>query len=95
MSARFAEGDRVRVADRSATGHVRTPLYLRGRTGVVARRHGAFANPETLAYGGDGLPKRPLYEVRFPMADVWGEGAFAAGDTLTADLYEHWLELAP
>lgn len=93
MSPRFVPGDRVRVDDRAPEGHVRTPLFLRGRHGVVARLHGAFANPEALAYGKDGLPPLPLYEVRFTMDGLWGEdGAFAAADTLSADIYEHWLE---
>jgi hypothetical protein len=27
--------------------------------------YGTFGNPESLAYGGDGLPRQPLYLVRF------------------------------
>lgn len=94
MSARFAPGDRVRVIDRAADGHVRTPLYLRGRRGVVTRQHGAFPNPEELAYGGSGLPERPLYEVRFDLGALWTDPAAGPSDTLTADIYEHWLEAA-
>lgn len=91
---RFAPGDRVRVRADAPRGHVRTPGYLRGRVGRVLRVHGAFRNPETLAYGGDGLPQRPLYLVCFRQADVWPRYAGSPDDTVYADIYEHWLEVA-
>jgi hypothetical protein len=89
---RFAPGDRVRVKALYPLGHVRTPAYLRGKTGTVTARHGQYRNPEQLAYGRDGLPFVPLYEVTFELAAVWGQPG--ARDTVTADLYEHWLERA-
>jgi nitrile hydratase len=72
-------------------GHVRTPAYLRGRSGVVERGLGAFADPEQLAYG---LPARrqPLYRVRFTMAELWGPDAERPDDTLEAEIFAHWLE---
>jgi hypothetical protein len=54
--------------------------------------HGAFRNPESLAYGGDGLPKQFLYLVRFDQTQVWGRNDTPAHDTLFIDIYEHWLE---
>jgi nitrile hydratase len=78
----FARGDLVRVADRQHVGHHRTPGYLKGRTGMVERVHPAFPNPETRAYGGDGLPEQPLYLVLFDEPD----------HRVLADVYEHWLE---
>jgi nitrile hydratase len=97
VSARFKAGDKVCVADRWPEGgaarvHVRTPHFLRGRTGTIERVHGAFPNPEELAFGMPGLPKIPLYMVKFCEAELWAQGSFRAQDTLTADLYEHWLE---
>jgi hypothetical protein len=97
MSSRFKEGDKVRVAGRwpeagAVRVHVRTPHFLRGRTGTVERVLGAFANPEELAFGNPGLPKVPLYMIKFGEAELWTEGGFKPQDTLTADLYEHWLE---
>lgn len=80
----FAVGERVRVSARPHADHHRTPAYAKGRTGTVERVHGAFANPETRAYGGDGLPSVTLYQVRL------------AGDeaTVQLDVFEHWLEPA-
>lgn len=94
-SPRYLPGDRVRVRADDPSGHVRTPRYVRGKTGWVERVHGEFRNPESLAYGGDGLPERPLYLVGFQQAEVWGPRyAGPSNDTLTVDIYEHWLEPA-
>lgn len=88
--ARFAPGQTVRVRAGHAPGHIRTPWYLRGRTGRVERICGAFANPEELAFGRTSAPI-PLYRVRFTMAELWG----APGpDTVDAEIFEHWLEPA-
>ncbi len=92
MSARFAPGDRVRVRDAHPPGHLRTPTYVRGKPGVVERICGAFANPEELAFGRDGLPLRPLYRVRFDQRGLWPDYAGAAGDCVEVEIYEHWLE---
>jgi len=58
VSARFKAGDRVRVRVGAPPGHFRTPTYIQGKVGAVERLHGDYRNPESLAYGGDGLPKR-------------------------------------
>ena len=93
--ARFKPGDRVWVKDDERPGHIRTPHYIRGKTGWVEAVHGVFRNPESLAYGGDGLPKRPLYLVGFPQSDVWGQRYRGASrDRLFVDIFEHWLEPA-
>lgn len=94
MSARFAPGDRVVVDKRYPRGHCRTPFYIRGKAGVVERICGEFANPEKLAYGRDGLPKRPLYRVRFRQPDVWPNYAGNDTDTVDIEIYEHWLKPA-
>ena len=81
----------VRVRAIHPPGHVRTPAYLRGKTGEVERVLGDFGNPERLAYG---LPAEdvPLCRVRFTMAEIWGDAAEAPDDTLDAEIYAHWLE---
>ncbi len=92
---RYSVGDRVRVANAHPPGHIRTPSFVRGLTGTVVRHFGAFPNPERLAYGMSGLPALDLYQVAFAMDDVWaGNGAYEPGDTVTADIYENWLEPA-
>lgn len=94
---RFGAGDAVRVRRGIAPGHIRTPWYLRGKTGVIERICGAFGKPEELAYGREG-GQVPLYRVRFTMAEVWGSEAPRSGrrpdDTIDAEIFEHWLEAA-
>jgi nitrile hydratase subunit beta len=91
-NARFAPGDAVRVRDLAKEGHVRTPGYVRGKPGRVRTLLGAFPNPESLAYGGDGLPHKPLYRVAFRQRDLWEGYEGPSEDTLLVDIYEHWLE---
>jgi nitrile hydratase len=97
MTAKLLPGDAVRVRTAHPPGHVRTPFYIRGRNGVVEGVAGDFADPEELAYGRDGLPTRTLYRVRFRQTELWPDYAGSPGDTLVADLFDHWLikEQAP
>ena len=93
--ARFRIGDRVRVIAAEPATHHRTPGYIKGRVGRVHALSGLWPNPETLAYGADGLPERELYLVAFSMRDLWGERSSGpAGDVLLVDVYEQWLEPA-
>ena len=101
MTGPHAIGETVRVSAGLPPGHVRTPLFLRGRTGVVIRHFGGFPNPERLAYGLSGLPKLHLYQVLFRMDEAWADevgkesvedGTYAPSDTVAADIYETWLE---
>ncbi len=92
MSPRFKPGDAVTVRRAYPPGHLRTPHYIRGKSGVIERICGDFANPEELAYGRDGLPARPLYRVRFAQRQVWPDYTGVAGDTVDIEIYEHWLE---
>jgi hypothetical protein len=88
----FEPGERVRVRPADRPGHVRTPGYLKGKTGRVEAVLGEFRNPEDLAYGLSGLPERPLYKVGFRQADLWSDYEGSASDRLYADVYEQWLE---
>lgn len=87
----FAVGDEIVVSGRAHDGHHRTPGYLKGKRGAIARVHATFADPETRAYGGDGLPERRLYLVEFAGDDVLGDAGSAR---VYADIFEHWLERA-
>ncbi len=92
MSARFAVGDSVTVRAAFPPGHVRTPFFVRGKTGRVTRVLGPYRNPEELAYGRSGEPALPLYRVLFRTAELWDDYAGAPGDTTVVDIYENWLE---
>ena len=94
MTARFAVGDRVRIADRTPPKHQRTPVYVKGRTGVVVFLCGPEGQPESLGHDGDGLPRQEVYRVRLTQTDLWPGYAGAAGDTLDVEIFEHWLEPA-
>ena len=95
IPARFKPGDRVTVREAYPLGHLRTPYYARGATGVVERLCGAFANPEELAFNRPGLPAQPLYRVRFRQAELWADYRGPARDTIEIEIYQHWLEAAP
>ncbi len=86
-----AVGDAVVVSNRPHVGHHRTPAYLKGKRGTIARVHSTFTNPETRAYGESGLPEAQLYLVEFAAAEVWGTRNDAR---IYADVFEHWLERA-
>jgi Nitrile hydratase beta subunit, C-terminal len=88
----FRPGARVRVRRADPPGHIRTPWYVRGRSGEVERICGAFANPEELAYNRQGLPAEPLYRVRFRQRELWPDYRGAAQDTIEVEIYQHWLE---
>ncbi len=90
-TGKFKPGDRVRVRMEDRPGHIRTPWYIRGKTGWIEQVHGKFLNPESLAHGGDGLPKRLLYLVAFNQKDIWTT-VQAPKDKVLVDIYEHWLD---
>jgi hypothetical protein len=89
---RFDVGDAVVVKRAFPPGHRRTPYYIRGKTGVIERVCGAFPNPEELAYGFDGEPKKVLYRVRFAQKHVWPDYRGPERDVIEMELFEHWLE---
>ncbi|WP_442582195.1 SH3-like domain-containing protein [Mesorhizobium sp. ASY16-5R] len=91
MSARFRIGDRVGVSTRRQAGHVRTPNYVKGKTGRILDVRGAFLNPELLAQGEPGLPRRYLYRVEFDWHEVWRDASTSSADRIIVDIYEHWL----
>jgi len=94
IEARFRVGDKVMVRAAYPIGHVRVPSYVRGKSGVIERYCGAYANPEELAYARPGLPRQPLYRVRFEQTKLWQTYQGADEDTVDVDIYQHWLEPA-
>ena len=92
MTQPLEPGARVRVRDDyPVPGHIRTPVYVRGKEGVVIKLLGKFPNPESLALGRDGLPAKALYEVSFQQTELWPDYNGPETDTLVIDIYEHWL----
>lgn len=92
MSGIHDVGTRVTVRSAHPPGHVRTPYYCRGLTGVVERVCGRFHNPEELAYGRADHPFLTLYRVRFKQRDLWPDYTGPENDSVEIELYEHWLE---
>ena len=93
-SGLYRPGDRVRVRRDSPDGHHRTPGYVKGKAGWVVSVCGAFLNPESLAHGGSGTPKQPLYRVEFQQVELWDSYSGSPRDKSHVDIYEHWLEPA-
>jgi nitrile hydratase subunit beta len=89
----FGPGELVRVVDDwpelRGPAHIRTPHYVRGRTGRVVRVLGSFPNPSDLAFNRR-APIRTLYHVAFSQRAIWHEGN--DGDEIVIELFEHWLE---
>lgn len=92
MQPKFKPGDKVKIRVDYPLRHVRTPAYIQGKVGFIEAMHGAFRNPESLAYGGDGLPMEFLYLVCFDQIQVWSQHKASSQDKLFIDIYEHWLE---
>ncbi|TCT04751.1 SH3-like domain-containing protein [Aquabacter spiritensis] len=92
--ARYACGAPVRIRDLDKPGHVRTPFYVRNKTGVIEQVCGDFENPEERAYGRVGGARIPLYRVRFLQRDLWEDYAGPPQDTLVIEIYSHWLQPA-
>jgi nitrile hydratase len=88
---RFALGDRVRIVDLQKPGHVRTPSYVREKTGIIDHCCGNFENPENRAYGKVGGERIPLYRVRFRQCDLWPDYEGPEKDSLVLEIYQHWL----
>jgi nitrile hydratase len=92
VAPRFAAGARVTVRRADPPGHIRTPWYIRGKTGEIERLCGAFPNPEELAYNRPGTPPQPLYRVRFRQHELWPDYRGAPDDAVEVEIYQHWLE---
>lgn len=93
MAAPLEPGQAVLVREDYPPGHIRTPVFIRGKRGVITRNFGKFDNPEITTYELEG-PQKALYQVRFRQIDVWPDYGGSENDTLDIDIYEHWLEKA-
>ena len=86
-------GDQVRISLRwpetSGPVHIRTPAYVRGHQGTIARFLGAYPNPEKLAFGRPAEVQN-LYHIAISLDDLW-EGS-KQNASLLVEIYEHWIE---
>jgi len=92
-TARFQEGDRVRVKDKPNIFYTRTQMYIRGVLGTVATRTYEDLIPEDEAWNRDDAPRQQFYIIRFRQKDIWEEYPFD-NDTLQTELPDGWLEPA-
>ncbi|MEM7406857.1 MAG: SH3-like domain-containing protein [Pseudomonadota bacterium] len=91
MSRALQVGEAVTVDARYPDGHIRTPYYIRGKTGVVCAAMGEFPDPEVAAANGRTDAMRALYRVRFLQRDTWADYAGSDHDTIDIEIYAHWL----
>ena len=94
MTKRFSLGDSVDVLDLKKSGHVRIPVYIRGKTGVIVEYCGRYLNPEDLAIGKTSGPAIDLYRVEFRQTELWDEPGHPVEDRLVIEIYDHWLKAA-
>jgi hypothetical protein len=96
VTPRFSAGTRVLVKndwpEERGPCHIRTPHYLRGRSGQVERVLGAFRNPEDLAFARP-AETRVLYHVLFDQPGIFPTDGHTP-DKLLVEVFEHWLEAA-
>lgn len=85
---RFSLGATVRARNMNPLGHTRLPRYVRGKSGTIARHHGAHVSPDTNAHDLGEQPQH-LYQVRFEAQELWGKSNNSA---VYIDLWESYLE---
>jgi nitrile hydratase len=71
---RFKPGDKVTVRTEHVPGHVRTPGYIRGKTGIVVSESPAYPFPDAHAHGIEATDE-PTYDVRFNAEELWPNSA--------------------
>ena len=91
IEPRFKVGDKVTVLELNKSGHIRTPFYIRGKTGEVIQFCGTFLNPEDLSVGKTAGPVVPLYRVGLKLSELFPGYARNENDQLCIEVYDHWL----
>ena len=88
---RFKPGDRVRVQSEGVPGHIRLPLYIRGKVGVVVSESPAYPFPDAHAHGVEAQDE-PTYDVQFRSEDLWPNAADPA--LVYVGVFQSYLERA-
>jgi hypothetical protein len=86
---RYADGQRVRVANPVTPQHTRVPRYIRNHTGTVVKRSCAWSHPTMSASTGRHGPMEHVYAVAFSAAELFGRDA---DHTLVVDVWESDLQ---
>jgi nitrile hydratase subunit beta len=87
---RFAPGDRVTVARRSASGHSRCPAYLRGAPGVIESVHAPRPILDVYETEGGRVVPQAWYTIAFRSSDLWDDPG--PSHVVHVDLWETHLE---
>ena len=86
---RFRPGEPVRTSAADPPHHTRVPGYVRGARGTVVEAQGEHPLPDDRARGLPAAPQ-PVYTVRFPARELFGEG----DHEVTVDVWERHLDHA-
>ena len=86
---RFSPGDPVRTTRADPPHHSRLPRYARGAVGTVVDLNGLHPLADLRAQGLPAEPE-PVYTVRFPAQELFGQG----DHFVTVDVWESRLEPA-
>ena len=91
---KFHVGDPVVVRELPALFYTRTPEYVRGATGEIARV--SYESPTGEDESWDRLDAQPewFYIVRFNLSQLWHGYTGTTTDTLQTELPERWLQPA-
>ena len=88
MAEHFRPGDRVRASRTDPSHHTRVPRYARGAVGTVVEQEGRHPLADDRARGITTV--EPVYTVRFPAYELFGEG----DHDVTVDVWASHLEMA-
>lgn len=91
---RFQEGDAVLVRGLPTMFYTRTPEYVRGARGTIAKVSYESLAPEDEAWDRHDQQPEWFYIVRFTMQELWGMYTGPIIDTLQIEISERWLEQA-
>ena len=87
MGDRYGPGDRVRTRLADPPHHTRLPRYARGARGEVVAPSGRHPRADDRAQGLV-APVETTYQVRFPAAQLFGDG----DHDVVVELFESYLE---
>lgn len=93
-TAKFKEGDRVRIKDLPDLFYTRTMTYTRGAVGTIVRLVYESPAAEDEAFGNEDQSEW-FYSIVFPQHELWPEySATFSKDTVETEIPERYLESA-